>query len=797
MTGLQDLSHSLRLAFKSPMLSLVVVLTLALGIGATTVVFTVVDAALLRPVPYPDPERIVVVLGAHPKQGPERISLAPADFLALRGYNRSLGQLGAFVPFGSLDLTGQGEPVRLQRHLVSEGTLEALGVHAVAGRLFQADDYRPGQHSVVLSHRLWRSRFAGDPGVVGRQLLLGGEPARVVGVLPPDFRIPGGDPDLVLPLAFRPADATDRSAAYLGGIGRLRRGVSLAQARADLGGLARGLAQRFPATNRDLDVSLVPLPESLGLQARTALWAIFAAVGLLLLMTCVNVSNLHLTRWLAREHELGIRAALGATTSRLVRQLLAENLPPAIAGGAVGLLLADVALRVLPDPRGIYLPASLGVGLGGRAFEFAVLVTLASVVISGLLPAWRASRLGRSMSGGRAAPPGPRHERLQQGLVALEVALAFVLLIGAGLLLRSFLNIVDQGLGFDPGQVLTLDVSLPAARYGEPRQSRELYRELARQLAALPGVEAVGAAKEIPPGEPWSFHPRIEDEEVPRDVSVGWQLIIPGYFEALRTPLVTGRPLGDRDRAGTRLVALLNQSAVRTVLGGGVAVGKRLRFDGESFEIVGVVKDQRNPGGDTAPVVYFAYDQARVPADMMRSLSFVVRTRAKPLVLAGLVKSALWSLDRNLPISRLASMDQRLSAAAPLARSRFNAVLMAVFAGLALILAAIGIYGVISYAVRQRTREIGVRMALGARRADLVGMVLRRGLATALLGVACGALGSAVLARLVASLLFGIGGADPLTFLVVAAGLVAVAVLACYVPARRASRLEPAVALRE
>jgi putative ABC transport system permease protein len=798
MTDLRNLSYSLRLAVRSPVFTFTVVVTLALGIGTTAAIFTVVDAVLLHPVSYPDPARIIVLLGTHPERGPERIALSPADFLALRAYNRSFSQLGAFVPSGSIDLAEQqGEPVQLQRHLVSEGALEALGVHAAAGRPLQADDYRQGQRTALLSHRLWQNRFGGDPRILGRRLLLGGEPYEAVGVLPRDFRLPGGDPDLVLPLQFKPSDATDRSAAYLGGIGRLRAGVSLSQARADLGSIARGLAQRFPQTNRGLAVSMVPIPESYGMQARTALWAIFGAVVLVLLATCANVSNLHLVRFLARERELQIRAALGATISRLVRQLLTENLLLAMAGGTLGLLLAELALRLLPDPRGVYLPASLGVELGGRALQFTVMVTLASALISGLLPAWRVFRIRALGSVARGGMPGLRHERLQRALVTLEVALAFVLLIGAGLLVRSFLYILAEDRGFDASHVLTFDVSLPGSRYGDRRRSQELYRELVLKLAALPGVEAAGAAKELPPEEPWYFHPRLEGEEVRKDLSVGWQLVVPGYFEAVRTALVAGQPLSDRDRAGSRRVALLNQSAVRTMLGNREAVGRRLEFNGEYFAVVGVVKDQRSPGSDAAPVAYFAFDQATVPAEMMRSLSFVVRTRSNRMVSADEVKRALWSLDRNVALARLESMAQRLSTATALTRSRFNALLMAVFSGLALILAAVGIYGVISFSVRQRTREIGVRMALGASRANLLGMVLRRGFALALLGVACGLLASTVLTRVVASLLVGISSNDPLTFLVISLVLVAVAALACYLPARRASRLEPVAALRD
>jgi putative ABC transport system permease protein len=796
MTGIGDLALSLRWARRSPGFSALVVLILALGIGATTAVFTVVDAALLHPVSYPGADRIVVVLGTHPDRGPERIALAPADFLVLRDHNRSFSELGAFVPSGSLDLIGEGEPVQLERHLVSQGALEALGVRAAIGRLFQPDDYRLGQPVVVLSHRLWRGRFGGDPRIVGRQLLLGGERREVVGVLPADFRIPGGDPDLLLPLAFKPADADDRSAAYLGGIGRLRPGVSLAQARADLGGLARGLAAEHPATHRGLGVSLVPLPESFGMQASTALWAIFGAVAFVLLMTCVNVANLHLARAIGREHELAVRAALGASRWRLVRQLLAENLVLAALGGVLGLLGAALALRFLPDPRGAYLPASLGVGVGARALGLAGVATLASAALSGLLPAWRAARLGAAGLRGRGGTAAPRHERLQRGLVAVEVTLAFVLLAGAGLLMRSFLAVLDQDRGFDAIRVMTLDVALPAAHYASPRRIQELYAELARRLAALPGVEAVGAAKEIPPEEPWYFHPTVAGVEVPAAASIGWQLVVPGYFAALRTPLLAGRPLDAGDRAGGRRVALLNQAAARELLGSRPPLGAQINFHGDLFAVVGVVEDQRGPGGDAAPVAYFAYDQATVPAAMLRALSFVVRARPGGVVSAGAIRNTLWSLDRNLPVLHLETMDQRLAAAPVLTRSRFNALQMAVFAGLALCLAAVGIYGMISYSVRQRTREIGVRLALGARRGALLGMVLRRGLAVALLGIACGLAGALALARLLASLLVGVGSADPLTFVAIALLLLAVAAAACYLPARRASRLDPTAALR-
>lgn len=793
----QDLSYALRLAFRFPAFTITVVLTLGLGIGAATAVFTVIDAVLLHPVPYPDPERILSVLAVRPERGPDRRSLTPADFLSLRARNRTFSELGAYVPFGSLDLTGGGEPVRLERHLVSEGLLEALRVRAVAGRLFQAEEYRQaGQRVVILSHRLWRSRFGGDPGIVGRRLLLGGESYEAVGVLPADFRIPGGDPDLLVPLAFRPEDATDRKAGYLGALGRLRPGVSPAQAQADLEAIARGLEQQFPASNKGLSVSLLSLPESYGLQARTALWVIFGAVSLLLLITCVNVSNLQLVRALAREQELGLRAALGATAPRLLRQLLTETVLFSLLGGALGLLLAKLALRLLPDPRGIYLPASLGVEVGVRALQFTILVTLASALVSGLVPALRTVSGRAAGSGVRGGTATPRNERLQSGLVVLEVALAFILLIGSGLLVRSFLHLFDQDPGFEPDHVLTLDVSLPAASYGEPQRMKTFYRELIERIAALPGVVAVGAAKEIPPDEPWSYQPRIEGEAVPEEISAGWQLITPGYLEALRTRTVAGESFTARDRAGSRRVALFNETAVRKILGGRTALGKRVDFNGDLYDVVGVIEDQRVPGKDAEPVVYLAYDQSTVPPNLMNALSLVIRTQGDPAALAGPVKSALAALDRNLPAARLETLETRIAAAAPLARSRFNALLMSVFSGIALVLAAVGIYGVLSYSVRQRTREIGLRMALGARRAEVLHLVLRRGLGLALAGVACGGLGALLLTRVLKSLLTGISRADPLTFLLISAALILVACLACYLPARRASRLDPFAALR-
>ena len=787
------------------------VLTLALGIGVATEVWSVLDAALLRPLPYPDAGRLVSVLAARPRRGPEAVGIAPADFLAWRERSRSFAALGAYVPFGSLDLTGAGEPVRLERHLVSDGLLQALGIQAAVGRLFLADEYRPGgRRVVVLGERLWHERFGGDPRMVGRLLTIGGERCEVVGVLPRGFRLPGGDPDLLAPLAFGPADAADRAAGYLGGVGRLRPGVSLAAARAEMAALAGSLARQFPASNQGLEASVVPLRELFTRQSRAALWVVFAAVTAVLLIACGNVANLQLVRALSRLPELGVRAALGATAPRLVGQLLAETSLLAVLGGALGLPIAWAALRVLPDARGIYLPASASPGIDLRVLGFAAAVTVACALAAGLAPALQvilgggpaATLLGRRDGAwggaGAAAMVGRRRERAQAALVMVEVALACMLSIAAGLLLRGFHRLLEQPPGFSAGHVLAFDVALPASRYGQRRQVTAFYRELVARLESLPGVAAAAAATEVPPDEPWGFHLRLAGEARAREIAAGWQLVTPGYFAALRLPLLAGRPIGGLDRSGSRRVAVLGESAARLLPGGGGALGRQVIFNGGAYEIVGVVKDVWNPGEHAAqPMAYFAFDQATVPIERMRAMSMVLRGPGDPLRFAAAARRELRSLDRDLPAGRMAALASRIAAAAPLARPRLDAQMTSAFAVLAALLAMVGIYGVLSFAVDRRTREIGVRMALGAGRGDLVRLVLRRGMAPAAAGMAAGLLGAFWLARLLASLRIEAASAEPRLFAAVALGLTAIAAIACWLPARRASRLDPLAALRQ
>ncbi len=799
MTGaLQDVTSAARLALRRPAHAAAAVLTLALGIGVNTAIWSVVDATLLRPLPYPHPERLVSVMAVRTSQGPERLSLTPADFLAWRSGSVALAELGAFVPFGTVDLTGEGEPVRLRRHLVSAGLLAALGAPAELGRLFVAAEYGPqGARVALLSDRLWRRRYGGDPAILGRRLRLDGERYEVVGVLPADLRVPGGEPDLLLPLVFPTGAAVDRGAAYLGGIGRLRPGVSLAAAQAELAVLAHRLERQLPATNRDLGASLEPLAATLSGTARPALLLTSCAVAFVLLIACANVANLQLAHAASRRDEMAVRLALGASRWRIVRQLLAETTLLAVAGGALALPLAGLALRLLPDARGVYLPHNVDVRLDGRALAFTFAVAALAALGAGLAPALATARRAPLRPGGPAG--SPRRRRLQALLVILEIAAASMLLTGAGLLLRGLSHLLASDPGFAPRGVLVMDVALPETRYPEARQAAGFYAELTARLAALPGVAAVGAAKEIPPEEPWSFHLRVAASDLPAAAAAaGWEVVTPGYFAAMGTAVVRGRAFDGRDRAGSPLVALVNRSAERRFLAGREAVGRRLKFNGHWHDVIGVVGDQRNPSGEEAapPIVYFAAAQTPVPAAMLRSMTLVVRAAGEPLALAEPARRVLRALDRDLPLAGMETLESRLAAAGALRQSRFNSALLATLAALAALLAAVGIYSAMSYLVATGTRELGVRMAIGARRADLMRLVLARGAALTLAGLALGQTGAAALSRLLASLLYGVSGRDPWTFAAAALALAAVALLATFLPARRASRLEPTAALR-
>ncbi|HXO19395.1 MAG TPA: ABC transporter permease [Thermoanaerobaculia bacterium] len=802
MDGLrQDLRYGLRALSQRPGYTAAAVLTLALGLGASTAIWSVAEAVLLRPLPFPRADRLVELQATHPRRGAERVAITPADFLAWRSAGTSFEHLGAYVPFGTLDLTGGGEPERLSRHLVSEGLLEALGVRAARGRLFTRDEYgATAERAVVLADGFWRRRFGADPAVVGRRLRLGGELYAVVGVLPAGFRIIGGSPDLLVPLVFGPAAASDRESGSLGAIGRLRPGVRLRQARAELEAVSARLARQFPATNEDLQASLLPLRQVFAGAAPAALAVLLGAVGFLLLIACANVAGLERVRAVSREREIVVRAALGAGWRRLLRLLLVESLLLSALGGALGLALAALALRLLPDARGVYLPRDLALGIDAGACGFALVLTLLTGLAAGLAPALLASRVDlaaslRSRSG--AARAGRRGA--PDLLVIPQVALAFVLLVGAALLGRGFLRLATADPGFEPRRLLTLEVALPAARYPAAGSAAAFYSQLLERIGGLPGVVAAGAAKEIPPEEPWGFSPAVDGRQPAPEDAAGWQVVTPGYFAAMGTPVLRGRPFTAADRSGSRRVMIASESAARRFLSGGDPLGRRVRFNHEEYEIVGVVRDQLIPRAAPRPepVFYVAHAQAPVPAGFLRAMTLAVRTAGDPRQAAAGVRAALRELDREIPAVKLQAMEQRLAGGLLFARSRFNTVLLGLFAGLALALAAVGIYGMLSYLVSRRAPELGVRMALGAGRGDLFRMVIRRGLSLTLVGLGVGLAGARALSGFLSGLLYGIESADPLTYALVPPAFLAVALLACYLPARRAAGLDPSTVLKQ
>jgi putative ABC transport system permease protein len=797
---MRDLRQAFRTLWSHPGPAATAVLTLALGIGATTAIFSVVDAVLLRPLPFSEPERLADVLAIRPQRGEDRVAITPADFLAWRRESASFEHLGAYVPFGTLDWTGGEEPLRLSRHLVSEGLLEALGIRPEVGRLFASEEYRAGRDRVVLlSHRLWRERFGGDPAVAGRSMTLGGEVYQVAGVLPADFRIRGGAPDLLAPLAFGPEAATDRESAYLGAIGRLKPGLTPERASRELDAIRARLDRDLPEADRGVRANIVQLREAFAGPVRTALLILFGAVLFVLLIACANVTSLQLVRAAAREPEIVLRAALGASRRRLVRQLLAESAALAVPGGLAGIALAALALKLLPDARGVYLPSDLEIGLDPRVLGFALGLSLLAGLVSGLVPAFRAARtdLRAALRAGTRDDGG--RTRWLDGFAVAEVALALILLVGAGLMVRSLVRLLGEDPGFVAENVLTLEIELPEARYTEPERIAAFYGQLLERIGHLPGVVAAGAIRQLPPDSAWSFQPVLEGQEEPADeASAAWELATPGAFAALGTRVVRGRPFDERDRPDAPLVAVIDEAAARRFFPGIDPVGRRVRFNGQWHEIVGVAQEQRRPGAAAAacPVFWFAFAQLPVPPEYLRSLGIAVRTGKDPLSLASAVRRELRALDRNLPAGDVQTLERRLAGSVFYARSHFNTVLLLLFGGLGLVLAMIGIYGVLSDRVGRRTREIGIRMALGALRSDVVRLVLRHGLALTGLGLALGLAGAVALTRVLGSLLYGVGALDPLTLGAVVLTLTAVATLASWIPAHRASRLDPLVAMR-
>jgi putative ABC transport system permease protein len=794
---------------KAPAFSAVAVLTLALGIGANTAIFSFVDAALLKPLPYEHPERILQIWEKPPGGGNNVVSAM--NFLDWQHQTTSVEAMTASTG-GSLTLTGQGEPVLLRAGRVSAGYFEVFAVKPFLGRTFAPDEDTPGKdHVVVLSHRLWAAQFGSDPGIVGKSLTLNGEPYTVIGVMPARSAFDRSFNQLWRPLAFRASERT-RNFHWLAVVARLKPGVTLEAARSELDGIGARIAVDYPDSNKGWGVSTLRYMDVVvGQQLQRSLYVLLAAVGMLLLIGCANVANLVLARGTAREREVAVRSALGAGRGRLVRQFLAENILLAIVGGVLGIALGYglmMWLKFMLPP--FYLPAAINVEMDLRVLAFTFALAVTTGVVFGLAPALSATKLdlaGAMKEGGRGAAGDSGRRRLRSVLVVVEVALAFILLTGGGLLVRSFFQMMQVELGFNPINVLTLRLPIANDRFHEPSQLSTYVRQTVDRIKAVPGVMGAASTDSLPlegfsNGMPFLIAGRDQVDRANRQ-ACGFKMVHADYFRVLGIHVIKGRGLTDRDVKGTPPVAVINQSFVKRFMADKDPIGQHLLIQdiipGQPqlgpeipWEIVGVIADERTSSleGTVRPGVYVPIEQS--PST---SVSVVVRSAVEPATLSRAITEAVHEVDRNQVVTDIRTLEEMKNTSA--ASTRLRTTLLAVFASLALLLSAIGIYGVISYTVAQRTHELGVRAALGAPAKALVGMVVRNGMSLTVIGLILGFAGAISLTRLLGTLLFGVGPRDPLTLGGSAAILAAVALLACYVPARRAARMDPLVALRE
>jgi len=808
---LDDLRYSLRRLAASPGFTALAGLTLALGIGANSALWSVVSGVLLAPLPLPEPGRLVVIWETRRDQ---RGSATAPDFLDWQRQARAFSGFGATTST-SVNLTGRGEPERLPAARVSAGWFPTLGVRPKLGRGFTAEEDREGgPRAVLLSDGLWRRRFGADPGIVGRTVEANGLASMVVGVMPATAVLPRSAEraeELWLPLALTRGEIESTGSHFLTVVGRLAPGTSTTAAAAEMRGIAAGISRLRPQSNTGLSVALVDLKDALVGEVKMPLLLLLGAVGFVLLIACANVANLLLARSAARQREIAVRAALGAGRGRLVRQLLTESLALAVAGGAAGLLLAAWSSDLLRTLLPANLPRRAAIGIDGRVLAFTLALTLLTGLLFGVAPSLAATRrdLQAALAEASRGSAGPGRQRLWGALVVAEVALAVVLLAGSGLLLRSFFTLTQVDPGFDGRGLLTLRVAAPSARYGTPESAVALYDQLLSRVQALPGVRSATAISDLPladGGESLSIFflgrptPRVED--VP---SVFARLVSPAALGTFGIPLLRGRDLTPADRQGALRVGLVNSTAARRFWPGEDPLGKQITLDDgdpRPLTVVGIAGDVRHfgLGSATRPELYFPYAQA--PALqwtwLERSMTLVVRVAGEgEAAAAGLsagVRGAVAAVDRDLPVYRVATMGE--VRARSLAGERVYMLLLSLFAALALLLAAVGVYGVIAFAVTRRTREIGIRIALGAREGRVLGLVLGQGMAPVAAGAVLGLAAAAGLTRLLSRLLYGVAPVDPGTFAAAALLLAGVAFAASWLPARRAARIDPVVALR-
>jgi putative ABC transport system permease protein len=797
----QDVRHGARLLLRSPGFAAIAIAALAIGIGANTAIFSVANTLLIQRPPYEDPDRLVVVWEHNLPRDRKNNVVSPGNFIHWREMNQVFEDMSAVGPAFNATLTGYGEPEELPFQFVSASFFPLLGVQPALGRAFTREEDSRDSHVVVISDRLWRTRFGGDAGILSRAITLQGEPYTVVGVAPPGFSYMDKRVELWMPVGLTEESRTPRG-RWLTVLARLKPGVDSARAQADMTRVHGELTRMFPDFNTGWTARVVPLREQLTGDLRPALLTLVGAVAFVLLIACANVANLLLARATARQRELAVRSALGADRTRLVRQLLAESLVLAGAGGAAGLVIAWWGLHLLRAAATdqLSIPRLETVSIDGWVLAFTLIASIACGLFFGVIPAMTAS--GASLidalrEGGRTGSAS-RGNRTRSGFVVVEVAAALVLLVGAGLLVRSFMELLNVHPGFDPSHTVTMRVSLPGSRYGEEIQRVQFFQRALERVAALPGVEAAGATSSLPlsgPGAATSFEvvgqPRAARGEEPVvDVRVAAR----DYFHAMGIPLLKGRLFNESDPLERTNRVIVNDAFARRYWPNEDPIGRRIKIswnDTREDEIIGVVGDVRNAALSTEarPTSYWPY--ARFPYS---SMTIAVRTAGAAAAVVNPVATIVHDQDPNLAVADIKAMDDVV--AASVAQQRLTMLLLAVFAAAALLLSAVGIYGVLAYGVTQRTQEIGIRMALGAQHADVLRMVVRQAMALTGAGILAGAAGAFALTRLMTKLLFNVKPADPLTFVAVACLLALVAALASYIPGRRATRVDPVVALR-
>jgi len=805
---LQDARFSLRMLLKKPGFTSVVVLALGLGIGANTAIFSVVNTILLRPLPYKNSDRLIWLQEKNPGADIKEETLSPPNYLDWKSQSEGFEDMGAFASTRLTLTSGEGEPERINAAYVADGFFSTLQAEPRIGRTFTPEEDKPGNNRVIiLSDRLFARRFSSDPNIIGTAITINGFPFTVVGVMTKDFMTPKPD-DRRPPEAWAPLAAdynqANRRGDFLNVVARLKSGTTVEQARAEMETITQRLEEQYPNTNTGWSAIVMQLHDRFVGDVKPALMVLLGAVCFLLLIACANVANLTLARSTARQREIAIRSALGARRGRIIQQLLTESVILSLAGGALGLLIAFWGIALLTTLSPGRIPRLTEIGVDGRVLAFTLGVSLLTGIVFGLLPALQASNpnLNETLKeGGRSSLEGSSGRRLRSVLAVSEVALALVLLIGAGLMARSFLRLQDMNPGFDAKHVLTVGLFLPPTKYKDGPAIVSFYDDLLSRTGSLPGVMSAGAIDTLPldvGGNVLGFviENRLPAQPGDNTADAEHRVVTTDYFQTMGIPLLRGRLFEGQDGPNNvPAVIVINQTMANRYFPGDDPIGKRINLGNPQqspwLTIVGIVSDTRHEGLNAEPYSQMYAVHSQTPR---RSLNLVLRTSGDPMSLVSAIRSRVNEVDRDLPLSNLRTMEQILSES--ILRPRFNMLLITIFAVVAMTLASVGVYGVISYSVSQRTHEIGVRIALGAHSRDIFKMVVGQGLKLALTGVGAGVVAAFALTRLMEGLLYGVEATDPLTFVAISAGLTGIVIIASYVPALRATKVDPMISLR-